>query len=751
MKTIDNYKDELAKTLKESPDDVQRILELSHQIARLDDQAYRLTVDSSHVDILGMQLVSKQETALSELIKNSYDADATEVDVEFIDSLTPGGSLVISDNGVGMTSDDIRDGFMRISTNFKSLRPTSRKFERPVSGRKGIGRFSTQRLGSKLTIVTRSEDSQSATELKIDWDAYQRGSDLMAVSHRPTATTRKTPGTTFTINNLRDSWTESKILGAYKHISGLLSPTSLISPENTGEQSFSVTVKQTATTGERRVTKPLVDQHSAIFSHAMAEISGWIDDQGVARFTVESKVLPKAKWTDINDEPLFRVGPKSSKEDLSKNYAALRGVKLKAYYFVHSELPRGASSLVRSVLKQNAGIKLYRNNFKVMPYGSGRDDWLSLQQSSAIRDILPPHHNNNFMGSVEVNDLDGLLFEETASREGLIENEAFEQLTNFTRQVLLSAVLQVSSARGIKLYASDPSPSASNPHATPETANETAEELLESNPEDPKSQAAASALKDLATQNVELMKEARLLRILAGMGLTITDFSHDIRQTLTALDAAAQAIVLQGDTPNNRRRYESCSKGLNNYLAYFEMTVSENADRKLKPIDLVDAARQFVNVFEPLAERKGITIEPLEASSLALTTPMHPAEWHAVFLNLYTNSVKAINKTSNVGKIKLELGCSDNQIYLDFSDNGCGIAAEDKPRIFDHFFTTALPSSLGATDAEELTGSGIGLAIVKDIVESSGGRVMLVSPLSGYATTFRVSVPIATEDETSAG
>ena len=123
------------------------------------------TVDAGLIQRLGYELVGKAETAVSELIKNSYDADATIVDVNFIDTSDVGGSLVISDNGLGMTEQQLINGFMRISSTDKLHNPTSLRFNRTKAGKKGIGRFAAQRLGERMVIITQNKDAENAIRI----------------------------------------------------------------------------------------------------------------------------------------------------------------------------------------------------------------------------------------------------------------------------------------------------------------------------------------------------------------------------------------------------------------------------------------------------------------------------------------------------------------------------------------------------------------------------------------------------------
>ena len=99
---------------------------------------------------------------------------------------------------------------------------------------------------------------------------------------------------------------------------------------------------------------------------------------------------------------------------------------------------------------KNSGIKLYRNGFRVLPYGEWGDDWLSLDKSTRRRSILPTHTNQNFFGYVEISDESGD-FEETSSREGLLNNEAFVELQNFIYRSLVSAVIKIAEQRNLKI------------------------------------------------------------------------------------------------------------------------------------------------------------------------------------------------------------------------------------------------------------------------------------------------------------
>ncbi|MCT6764250.1 ATP-binding protein [Riemerella anatipestifer] len=132
-------KQELERVLREDSNNYSKILELSTRLSSFDNDNIRFSVDAGVIDRLGSELVARQETAVSELVKNSYDADATQVNIRFENSDNIGGTLYIEDNGTGMTREQLANGFMRISSTDKLHNPVSKKFKRTRAGQKELG------------------------------------------------------------------------------------------------------------------------------------------------------------------------------------------------------------------------------------------------------------------------------------------------------------------------------------------------------------------------------------------------------------------------------------------------------------------------------------------------------------------------------------------------------------------------------------------------------------------------------------
>ena len=160
----------LEELLKEKVPNWRLIEAVTRQLVDLDPDSVRFSVDAGHIRRLGEQLVGRQDTAVSELIKNAFDADATKVSLTFRDHERVGGTLTIDDDGNGMPEAAVRDSWMRISTTAKQEEPVSPRFKRKRAGEKGIGRFAVQRLGSRLAMTTEPIGERVGYKVIFEWD-----------------------------------------------------------------------------------------------------------------------------------------------------------------------------------------------------------------------------------------------------------------------------------------------------------------------------------------------------------------------------------------------------------------------------------------------------------------------------------------------------------------------------------------------------------------------------------------------------
>jgi hypothetical protein len=262
-------RDDLLRALKaelagETPD-VERVGELSDQLMRANPDVARFSVDAGMIARLGRELVQRHDTALSELVKNGYDADAKSVAVH-IARQGYGEFIEIRDDGSGMSREELALGFLRLATTRKVNEPLSPRFKRRRAGKKGVGRFAAERLGHRLILTTATVASELALQMDINWDHFLSGKDLYRVSVPISQVPKTFPeGTLLRIEKLRDNWPTAAVERTFRQIVHLIDPGDQTGKSGTGSDfsvSFHIDGRSTS----------IVDLRTEVASYAFATI-----------------------------------------------------------------------------------------------------------------------------------------------------------------------------------------------------------------------------------------------------------------------------------------------------------------------------------------------------------------------------------------------------------------------------------------------------------------------------------------------
>lgn len=244
--------------------------------------------------------------------------------------------------------------------------------------------------------------------------------------------------------------------------------------------------------------------------------------------------------------------------------------------------------------------------------------------------------------------------------------------------------------------------------------------------------------------------EIAMLRVLAGMGVSIGEFSHEVRHYSTEfklgmdrlhkdlISTQSEMLSSQSDTLNKNL------DGLLSYIRYFDANIAANVQRELCSIDLLEQVELFIEKMQPIAHRQNIQLIVEPFTTKAYTLPMHVSEWGSILINLFTNSVKAISRANTKKRIiKYKIGKLNNNIYFEILDTGDGIPVENYSLVFEPFFTTSAPTTPFSTTQQEISGTGLGLKIVKDIITSYNGTISITEPDEGFSTKFHIEIPQA--------
>jgi signal transduction histidine kinase len=739
-----------------------------------ENNSVSFSVDAGIINRLGYELVGRVETAVSELIKNAYDADATKVVVDFIGSENIGGTLEIKDDGNGMSRQDFEKGFMRLSSTSKVHEPFSPVYERRRAGKKGIGRFATQRLGKKLTIVSKTKEEERAIKIVIDWSDYKIDKDLEEIRNSVEYVECDfSHGTTLIIEDLREPWTDAQIRRVFRYVSELLQPDYLQDIDNgngngklTKEKTANLIASQKDETFEvffnnidsEGNTYPVINQDTMIFDRAIATVEGFVDEDYDGYISIDSDRF------GIEQE-LFSIGSQPKSNQTYRKWNIIKGIHFRAYYFIYNK-PEYYVSMTKMELnrigelsRRLGSIRLYRNGFRVLPYGEPNNDWLNLDSRSRSQSgVNAPLGNKNFFGFVQIEEQEKELFGETASREGLFETKALDELRDFvfkslskTRDIIANKLLSEKKQKKVNKQKHE-----ANHDKKPEEILDELDVMFDDKDEESNNNEGGKKNKEenkkefkekieqLKQKYTTTLDELAMLRVWAGLGLAIGEFTHDVRQFTANINGHLVTLDEQDLDDDGNQALDSIEetlKVLNSYLAFFDEGTARSESRNTVQIRIEEVVEKFVSIIHS----SKIEVETTFNDFRLYTIPINRAEIYTILFNLYSNAVKAISRTrKSTGKIKIICGRTEDlqSIYLEFLDNGDGVPKEQRDRIFEGFYSPHSNASSNISDNENLTGRGLGLKIISDVLEAyKGGISVEDSPIKEYKTCFRVEIP----------
>jgi hypothetical protein len=724
--------------------------------------------------MLGEQLIKNDRIALVELIKNSYDADAGRVCVDFTGvkqaSVNPKGSrLTLTDNGKGMSETAIKEHWLNPATPGKEEQKRQNprtELGRVVQGEKGIGRFAIFKLGSTATIITRSRDCDEEFVLEYDLSFLDRNIDGEAFSLKSqkdvsgvaipkfideiqVKLTRRAPsvfdgtsadglysnhGTRIEISGLRSIWTENSIRRAYYEVARLqpLVPVDDVpkKQQTSGSESVPDFVIMFSEDGDPlplkterdQQLKRLFDEHSVLrisgsYSNSEQEFS--LDING-HKSTV-SLVDPDIAGLSIYKKYFRdRKDPSSPEEPRSPEKLECGSFDFRFFVFdisagapVEHKLDRDE----RERVKEHR-IYLYRDGVRVLPYGDAEDDWLQLDVIRGTQKSSKVLSNDQTVGFVYITQENNPALKDKTNREGLLETgHAFDDFVT-----LLQLVISYIRAGEFARYLANEE----RKREAKEQAQrpvETGFERILNSPE-----LTASLRKEVTQLNRAFKVERRMHETranrtedLAGVGLSVEAASHDI--VATANQALRHARSVEEYVAALLPEEEQLLGDLSSLIESLSFVTSRLQD--IQGLFVSTRQRRRLLVLHEYVERVAKIYSSLLAKSgttLNVTLDGHPLKVKStdaallqVLINLFDNAIYWLTAANTLDpKIEVRINADSEELW--FADNGPGVRDSDAPYIFDPFYSGK---------GEE--GKGLGLYIARQVGARSGFRIDLVS------------------------
>lgn len=400
----------------------------------------KFKVSTGLKSILGQDLITSDNIAILELVKNSYDAHATRVIITFEKD-----SIIIADNGKGMSLNDLQNKWLFVGYSAKSDGTEDAsyrsKFKRNFAGAKGIGRISCDRLGSEVWLTTKSEDSNTVEIIHVDWNKFEKSLkkefDKIPIEHESRTEDYIFPGgsnigTELKITGFRPEtpeWTRERITDLKKSLEKMINPFS-------GSEDFSIEIKAKAFEEEDLKKKAQIEA----FDESVAEekvaqirnsiVNGVIQNTIADVLTIKTTLIESRLINGVITTQLHDRGESMYEIQEINTFDKLEDVTINLYFLNHSA--KKTFSQRMGVQPVNYGnVMLFRNGFRVWPYGEPGDDSWKLDQR-AQQGYNRFIGTRDLFGRVDVETTDVRAFKEVSSRDGgLIMTDAARQLMEY--------------------------------------------------------------------------------------------------------------------------------------------------------------------------------------------------------------------------------------------------------------------------------------------------------------------------------
>lgn len=723
------------------------------------------------VRTIGDQLISGPEAALIELVKNAYDADSPTFDIKITPPgpSCPVGALFVRDHGHGMSGDDIINKWFEPATDYKLKQPYSPKGRRML-GAKGIGRFAASRLGTKtvlqsVTVKTEPFD-QEAILVQIDWNEFEADrylEDIDVPIKQMGADAQSLAGVSLAITDLRDTWSKKQLSNLIRELRRVLAPNeagnafeirldlSDFTVDNIGFDGRTLLQQLNIDVG----TSDLPEQNDAAEDRLSQVIVPFkLQDHGDYRLKGSFDIAGKftgifvVNKGDGVEHPITIAAPEYGDDELDCGPLSLelnvfdREAESVAELFKRMNLPFDKIGIraARQILTDNAGIAIFRNGFRIRPYGEPENDWLELERMR-VQDPSRKLGLSQVSGRVSIGTEDSSCLIERSSREGLEHNGAFDRLKKLIRNLLTHVEqrrLDFREKAGLSRRRNASIESVKAIAIMPATSQ--ALTNLPTQFQEPFRKAIEKDVSALMASLEEMDEYQKLLQSRASLGLVVAQVIHEGRRILNPMASASKALYDQREWI-----LESSKRGevFRSHFPKHALAVQEGArsmSRLFKRLNPVSGRRRgqptTFRIDDPIKAALDLFSDSIHSNRIDVEVEglhAHQAygyveDLQAAALNIIENAVHWLSTSLTEPRtIRLLSQNFDEQLRIAITNNGPLIDDDYVPRLFQPGFSL------------KTEGTGLGLSIAREACRASKGDLIFLE--GAPETCFIIQFP----------
>lgn len=712
----------------------------------------RFRTNSKVKSLFGKDLITNNNIAIFELVKNAYDAGANNVQISFKDfeitvdkenkiqsfESNEKSTIEVEDDGDGMTLEEIRKYWMELGTPHKETNKDrefkndkiEKIYSRTVNGDKGIGRFGVDKISEKLILESIGKNEPDMiTRVTFDWGKFDDRSKMLQDIEIPferevVSRINSQTGLLLKLLKLRENWTEKSLVTLEKSLSKFLSPRS----SSTKDDKFSIIfrfINDEELMLEKKITNNTFDYLSTKIDSILSKdgvISYSIIDSGKKIFASRELLFPDGSpFGEVNSEIYYLNQPDKSL------FTRKMGLRTSDY----------------------GNIRLYKDGFRVMPYGEPHNDWLEIDKNHAqgifrsfgTRDMV----GNIYLKNKHLTELNVL--NEATDRVGLIEDNAefdfLKELCWFQIKALEDYVFDKTKKEIKKENAELNEDTSELKLESILTLDNIVTQLKNSSIEDKtfnkiefeinqSKEKMLEKFSDLDRLSKRIDKKVKLYSQIASKEGFLYDVLHSVKNKLSIIEA--QISLLDFELEQEGIDFDS-SVIKNSYSDVYKLVesaldrVNLNKTEKTR-FNICSTLNRVISEHEAILQEKNIR---LEYDNLLSDVTLYGVESaiKIVFENLFNNSIKVVPKDEGI--IKISVRSFDDQLNIVFNDNGPGVPEEKIRSIFTLWNS-------------ESSGTGIGLATVKDTILEHDGSVNIAKNTENNeyynGATFVIKLPV---------
>ncbi len=700
----------------------------------------KIAVRSRVMTLLGEQLITDEVAAISELVKNAWDADAKKVRVKLFHVSEPDGYVLVKDNGHGMTREKVLSAWLELGTlsktktestvveNTESEEAKIEKTQEPrmsesgkrvYLGEKGLGRLAVHKLGDITELVTRRENSYLETSVTLDWAKFESEGFLEDVpvtwEESPVKVFTKTSvkededfqehGTQIKITKLRRLWTHEMIKRVQLSLWAMKSPFAAL-PD------FDIWTDIV----DKEAPELHYEDISKLVSKATYSFEGDVNSDGTVSYRYDfERHDPELKRN------IKKIAPPPIQFGTTKPRCGPFNVKFYAWDLTAVDIRAvfGDAAIYRESVRPNTGVKLFRDGFRVLPYGNIDDDWLGMD-IGRVKQFELRLSRNQTLGVVEITSASNPRLLDKTDREGLIDNDEFRDFRILVRYALAQFEAERYPDRR-KLKAE--TGRVKGAQRTRSLLTKNIAVLSKAVEKLPNLNKTITELKGQIKQTISEVRESldslleeqeQPLLVAATIGLTYMMPTHEVRRDLrealrlTRQTAESMRSLDEKQTESVRRIVELLRQADSVVAGLGRLMQKSLEDQQIKLEKIAKEAEQLMHY---RMERNKVHCD-IEVRTPAIITGSDRL-MVTVLLNLLDNSMYWVQMKPE-HKIKIIIDAYQGGCILIVSDSGPGFQ-DDIETVTVPFFT------------RKPTGMGLGLYIVDRVAKRTGATLRLLN------------------------